>query len=224
MLTIAIDGPASSGKSTIARLLAERLDIVYVDTGAMYRAITYYMLSEGKKIDLKTDFSFLKEIELSFKYIDGLQHILLNGQDLTREIRSAQVTKHVSPVAAIPQVRDYLVSMQQKMAKKTSLVMDGRDIGTTVLPQATYKFYFEASPEVRALRRYKENQALGYTKESLEEIKKGIIERDHYDMNRPVSPLKPAQDAIIIDTSDLTIEEVLRKIEEIIHESKRIID
>ncbi|MGX7349500.1 (d)CMP kinase [Dolosicoccus paucivorans] len=217
MLTIAIDGPASSGKSTIARLLAERLNIIYVDTGAMYRGITYYMLTQGKEIDSQADFSFLEEIDLSFEYINGLQHILLNGQDLTHEIRGEEVTKYVSPVAAIPQVRDYLVSMQQKMAAKTSLVMDGRDIGTTVLPQATYKFYFEASPEVRALRRYKENQALGYTKESLEEIKKGIIERDHYDMNRPVSPLKPAQDAIIIDTSDLTIEEVLQKIEEIIH-------
>lgn len=218
ILTIAIDGPASSGKSTVARLLAERLNIIYVDTGAMYRAVTYYMLENDCPIEEDTNFDFLEDITLAFEYIDGVQHILLNDNDVTHQIRSTQVTKYVSPVAALPQVRSYLVAMQQKMSENTSLVMDGRDIGTTVLPKASYKFYFEASPEVRAMRRYKENQLLGYDDESLEEIKKGIIARDHYDMTRSVSPLRPASDAIIIDTSDLTIQQVTQKLENIIKE------
>lgn len=211
---IAIDGPASSGKSTIAKQLAQRLGIIYIDTGAMYRAVTLEIIRQ--EIDIKNDFQLkacLRELDLTLKIIDDVQHVFINGEDESETIRSVEVTRKVSEIAAMPIVRKYLVAKQQKLAEKESVIMDGRDIGTVVLPTAEYKFYLIASPDVRALRRYNENMEKGLINQSLDEIREELIERDNYDMNRKTSPLKQADDAVLIDTSEMSIEEVVKKIE-----------
>ncbi|WP_124057434.1 (d)CMP kinase [Vaginisenegalia massiliensis] len=211
--SIAIDGPASSGKSTIAQLIAKRLNLVYIDTGAMYRAVTYYLLKKGISLsDWPKIEGALDQIHLAFKQVEGQQHLFLNGQDVEVPIRQAEVTAHVSELSAIPFVRFHLVAKQQEMAEQVGVVMDGRDIGTVVLPNASYKFFFVADPQVRAERRFKENQAKGMTNQTLEEIKQAIIERDHYDSNRETSPLRQAEDAIQIDTSQLSIDQVVDKV------------
>ncbi|MCW6662189.1 (d)CMP kinase [Aerococcaceae bacterium NML201209] len=208
-LTIAIDGPASSGKSTIAKRLAERLGITYLDTGAMYRAVTlYFMTHEVDVADAQQVCDALEQINLSFEWIDGLQHIFLNGEDVSETIRTTAVTHFVSEVSAIESVRKLLVEKQQAMAQMGDVIMDGRDIGTVVLPQAKYKFFFTATPEVRAQRRFADNQARGIQDETLDEIREAIIARDLYDSTRTHSPLKKASDAIEIDTSHLTVDEV----------------
>lgn len=212
-LTIAIDGPASSGKSTIAKEIARQLGITYIDTGAMYRAITLGLLQNN--VDFKNHEAVqaqLQQLHLAFKQVANQQHIFLNGADVSEEIRSVIVTENVSAVSAIAIVRAKLVEMQQKMAQQTSVVMDGRDIGTVVLPDAPYKFFFTASAKVRAKRRYQENMAKGLTTQSLEEIEAAIIARDHYDSTREHSPLKQAADAQLIDTSALTIAEVAKMV------------
>ncbi|MDO4432083.1 MAG: (d)CMP kinase [Aerococcaceae bacterium] len=220
LLAIAIDGPASSGKSTIAKLLANRLNITYLDTGAMYRAVTLAYLQRGlTDTEPATIDQLLDTMELSFQWIDGSQHIFLNGEDVSEAIRSVEVTENVSEISAIEKVRVALVALQQKMAAQTAVVMDGRDIGTVVLPQAPYKFFLTASPEVRALRRYKENQQRGMMSQSLEELTQAIIERDHYDSTREHSPLKKADDAIEIDTSDMTIDELIQQMLAVIQAS-----
>lgn len=211
--TIAIDGPASSGKSTVAREVAKRLKITYIDTGAMYRGVTLAILRNGIDVnDTAKVIEALDDINIDYTHVNGEQRLILNGSDVSEEIRSIEVTNNVSEISAIREVREKLVALQQLIAEKQSVVMDGRDIGTVVLPKANYKFFFIASPRVRALRRYNENLERGISTQTLEEIESAIIERDRFDSTREHSPLKQADDAILIDTSDMSIGEVASKI------------
>ncbi|HAR6182433.1 TPA: (d)CMP kinase [Staphylococcus pseudintermedius] len=209
-INIALDGPAAAGKSTIAKRVAAQLGMIYVDTGAMYRAITYYYLNNKERF---TDFtSLISEIDLRLGYdAEKGQRVFLHDNDVTDFLRENDVTQNVSYVSSIKEVRQFLVQVQQKLAADKGIVMDGRDIGTTVLPDAEVKVYMIASVEERAERRYKDNQERGI-ESSIEQLKKDIAERDAYDMNREISPLKKAEDAIEIDTTGLSIEQVTDKI------------
>ena len=202
--SIAIDGPAASGKSTAAKAVSKALGFLYVDTGAMYRAFTLYMIENNLDTKSEEDArSLLSSLELK-EDRDG--HIYLNGRDVTSRVREEDVTRLVSYACAHKCVREKLVDIQQEIAKNESVVMDGRDIGTVVLPHATLKIYQVASVDSRALRRYKEDVA-HHRNVTLEEIKKDIERRDYIDSHRENSPLRPAEDAIFLDTSDLTIQE-----------------
>lgn len=209
-INIALDGPAAAGKSTIAKRVAAQLSMIYVDTGAMYRAITYYYLNNKERF---TDFtSLIAEIDLRLGYdAEKGQRVFLNDNDVTDFLRENDVTQNVSYVSSIKEVRQFLVQAQQKLAAEKGIVMDGRDIGTTVLPDAEVKVYMIASVEERAERRYKDNLERGI-ESSIEQLKKDIAERDAYDMNREISPLRKAEDAIEIDTTGLNIEQVTDKI------------
>ena len=211
-LALAIDGPASSGKSTVAKLIADEKNFIYIDTGAMYRALTYHALDQGVDIhDGLSLLDLLDQSKISFAKKNGDQLTYLNGQDVSLAIRQNDVTQAVSQVSSHKEVRQEMVRRQQELASQGSVVMDGRDIGTVVLPDAEVKIFLEASPEERARRRYQENQSKGISstyQDLLEEIKK----RDQLDSTREVSPLKQAQDAMVIDTTSLTIEEVKDKI------------
>ncbi|EHS7166900.1 (d)CMP kinase [Staphylococcus pseudintermedius] len=209
-INIALDGPAAAGKSTIAKRVAAQLGMIYVDTGAMYRAITYYYLNNKERF---TDFtSLISEIDLRLGYdAEKGQRVFSNDNDVTDFLRENDVTQNVSYVSSIKEVRQFLVQVQQKLAADKGIVMDGRDIGTTVLPDAEVKVYMIASVEERAERRYKDNQERGI-ESSIEQLKKDIAERDAYDMNREISPLKKAEDAIEIDTTGLSIAQVTDKI------------
>ncbi|SOC38810.1 (d)CMP kinase [Salinicoccus kekensis] len=200
-INIAIDGPAAAGKSTISKRVAERLGYIYIDTGAMYRAVTLLYIEKGKDI-----IDSLEDVEITFKREDG-NRVLLNGRDVTEEIRSESVTSKVSEVSSFEAVRSYLVSMQQKLGLDKGVVMDGRDIGTTVLPDAELKVFMQASPKVRAERRLAEERARGSSID-LEQLTAQIIKRDELDMNREISPLVKAEDAVLLDTTDMTIAEV----------------
>ncbi len=215
-LKIAIDGPASSGKSTVAKMLAEAFNLVYVDTGAMYRALTYLALENGVSFDDEEKLlSLLENAEITFKRAEEGQLVFINGQDVTMDIRQNDVTNNVSMVASFAKVREELVERQRKIAGNTGVVMDGRDIGTVVLPDADVKIFLVASVKERAMRRYLENKRKGIESE-LEKIEQEIIARDTFDSNREVSPLKEAEDAIRLDTTSLSIKEV-------VNECKRII-
>ncbi|MDN6195405.1 MAG: (d)CMP kinase [Atopostipes suicloacalis] len=217
-LKIAIDGPASSGKSTIAKLLAEEFDLVYVDTGAMYRALTLAALKKDVAIDDEQALiELLANIEIHFKRINESQMVYLNGKDITQEIRKHNVTKNVSMVSSFKKVREELVLQQRKIAKGNGVAMDGRDIGTVVLPNADVKIFLIASVDERAKRRHLENQEKGI-ESSLEKIKKEISARDEFDTNRENSPLRQAEDAIRLDTTSLSIEEVVKECKEIVKE------
>ena len=216
---IAIDGPAGAGKSTIARKAASRLSFLYVDTGAMYRAIALGLLE--RKTDLR-DSEMLKEaleeISVTIGYdSQGRQQVFLNGEDVSSRIRDEEVGKMASASSALAQVREKLTALQRGLAKKENVLMDGRDIGTVILPGAQLKIYLTAGVEVRARRRHQELTAKNIPC-SLEEIEKDIRERDERDRNRPVAPLKQAEDAVRIDTSDMTIEEVTDRIVELARE------
>ncbi len=209
-INIALDGPAAAGKSTIAKRVAGQLGMVYVDTGAMYRAITYYYLQHKDRI-VHFD-KMMDQIDLHLAYDpEKGQRVYLNDEDVTDFLRENDVTQEVSYVASIKEVRAFLVQAQQKLAAKKGIVMDGRDIGTTVLPDAEVKVYMIASVEERAERRFKDNQERGIVS-SIEQLKIDIAERDAYDMNREISPLKKADDAVEIDTTGLSIEEVTNRI------------
>ena len=212
-MNVAIDGPAGAGKSSIARELAAELGFIYVDTGALYRAIALYTQQHNlcNKQDIIRQ---LPKIDLKIKFIGGTQCILLNGEDVTDDIRTPEISMLASKVSAIPEVRDVLFYLQQKIAKEHHVIMDGRDIGTVVLPNAECKIYLTASSFVRANRRYKELTEKGETCD-LAQIEKDIIARDEQDMNREIAPLKQAEDAVYLDSSDLTIDEVVNKIIEI---------
>ncbi|ACV29049.1 Cytidylate kinase [Anaerococcus prevotii] len=202
---IALDGPSGSGKSTIAQKLSDRLGIEYLNTGSMYRAVTKYFLdNEIKEIDLDKIIKNLENIQIDFN--EGA--IFLNGDDVSKEIRSDIVTKNVSWVSANEDVRRKLVDMQRQIAQNTSFILDGRDIGTVVFPNAKYKFFLTASPRVRAMRRFEQNES----SLSLDELEKSIIARDEYDSSRETSPLRKAEDAHLIDNSDLNIEETIEAI------------
>ena len=207
---IAIDGPSSSGKSTVAQAIAKKLDIIYIDTGAMYRAVTLAVLQDSIEVsDAERVKKILPTLDLTFKRSDeGIQEMYLNRQNVSREIRSDEVTE----ISAYPFVREKLVEDQRNMASTHSVVMDGRDIGTVVLPDAEYKFFLNASAKVRAKRRFDENVEKGLSNQTLEEIEKSIIARDHYDSNREHSPLKKADDAIELETDLLSVEQVVNTI------------
>ncbi len=205
---IAIDGPAGAGKSTIAKLIAKKKSYIYVDTGAMYRAMALYFLEEGIRADEPDKISEAsKKVDITIQYENGEQIVLLNGRNVNGLIRTEEVGNMASASSVNKDVREKLVELQRALAAKENVVMDGRDIGTTVLPNANVKIYLTASSKVRAKRRYEELMAKG-ERCNLDEIEKDIIDRDYRDMHRDISPLKQAEDAILLDSSEMTIEEV----------------
>lgn len=209
---IAIDGPAGAGKSTIAKAVAKKMGLIYVDTGAMYRAMALHMLKRG--INIEDDEAVIAECvhpDITIKYEDGVQVVYLNGENVNAFLRTEEVGNAASKTSVLMPVRIRLVELQQKLAAESDCIMDGRDIGTCVLPNADVKIYLTASSAVRAKRRYDELTAKGQECDIVE-IKRIIEERDCRDMNREASPLKQAEDAVLVDTSDMTIEEVIAKI------------
>lgn len=215
-IQIAIDGPASAGKSTVAKILAKELGYIYCDTGAMYRALTYQAIKNKIEVtDENQLVHLLKEMIISFEPNKGNQKVFINGEEVTDAIRLTDVTNTVSAVSAHGKVRKELVKRQQEIAAHGGVVMDGRDIGTAVLPTAEVKIFLIASVEERAERRYKENLSKGILT-SLEVLKQEIADRDYKDSHREVSPLTQAQDAVRLDTTSLTIEQVVEKIRELI--------
>ena len=214
---VAIDGPSGAGKSTLARAAAEALHILYVDTGAIYRTIGVYMYRHDiQPTDAAAVTAALPEITVSLRYDeDGLQRMYLNGEDVTKEIRLPAISRYASDVSAIPQVRDYLMELQRSLAREHSVIMDGRDIGTVVLPDATVKIFLTASPEARATRRWKEYQAKGIDT-PYEEVLADVKQRDYQDTHRAAAPLKQAEDAVLLDTSELDFEQSLDAMKQII--------
>ncbi|MGI6011031.1 MAG: (d)CMP kinase [Ruminococcus sp.] len=215
---IAIDGPAGAGKSTIARQLAQRLGFIYVDTGAMYRAMAYYFLKEkiGSQEREKIE-EACSDAEITIRYEDGSQQVILNGKNVTDYLREENVGNMASHISAIPAVREKLTQLQKKLAGCADVVMDGRDIGTSVLPDAQIKIYLTAGTGVRARRRYEELKEKGIESD-LAAIEKDIEERDYRDMHREISPLCQAGDAVLVDTSDMDIETVLETVMKIYRE------
>ena len=212
MYNIAIDGPAGAGKSTIAKIVAKELGFIYVDTGAMYRTLALACFRDG--IDTADEAAVVakcESVEVTLGYEDGTQKVYLNGEDVSTEIRREEIGNLTSAIAVYPGVRKILVALQKDLAAKNDVVMDGRDIGTAVLPNADLKIYLTASVETRAKRRYDELVEKGQTCD-LKEIEKDIEDRDYRDMNREVSPLSQADDAVLVDSSDMTIDEVVAKI------------
>ena len=221
-IQIAIDGPASSGKSTVAKIIAKNFGYTYLDTGAMYRSVTYLALTNGIEVtDQNRIVALLAQYPIRFgRDENGQQLVFVGDEDVTLPIRDNQVTNNVSAVAALPLVREELVRLQQEIAQAGGIVMDGRDIGTVVLPQAELKIFLIASVEERALRRFKENTERGIETD-LESLKQEIAARDYKDSHREVSPLKAADDAITFDTTGVSIEGVVKFISE---KAKEILD
>ncbi len=218
--SIAIDGPAGAGKSTIAKKAAKELGYIYIDTGAMYRAMAVYFMDE--KVDTDSIEAMEKacgNVDVSIEYSQGAQQVILNGVNVTGRLRTEEVGRMASKTSPCPAVRKKLVELQRKLAASTDVIMDGRDIGTCVLPQATLKIYLTASVEARADRRYRELIEKG-EKADLSVISKDIEERDYNDMHRANSPLRQAEDAVYLDTSDMNIEQVTDKIIELFNERK----
>ena len=206
---VAIDGPAGAGKSTIAKAVAAKLGFIYVDTGAMYRAIALYLLNHNiASDDEKAIEGSLDDINVEIAYVDGSQQVLLNGDNVSKEIRREEVGNMASATSVYGCVRSKLLSLQRELARKSDVIMDGRDIGTCVLPDAQVKIYLTASVDCRAQRRYKELVEKGENP-VLEDIKKDISDRDYRDMHRDIAPLKQAEDAVCVDSSDMTIQEVV---------------
>ena len=216
---IAIDGPAGAGKSTIAKKLAKELGYVYVDTGAMYRAMAYYFLTNNISSDDEAAIAKACEnVNVSIAYKNNEQQVLLNGENISDKIRNEEVGNMASATSVYPVVRTKLVELQRQLAQKENVIMDGRDIGTVVLPNANVKIYLTASSKVRAQRRFDELTEKGISCE-FDEIEKDIIDRDYRDMHRETSPLKQADDAVLLDSSDMDIDEVVEKMKEIIREA-----
>ena len=209
-ITVAIDGPSGAGKSSLSRRLAAELGYIYVDTGAMYRTIGLHVLRSGADTeDEDAVAALLPGIRLEMRYVDGVQHMFLNGEDVSGLIRTEEVGMAASAVGANPAVRAFLLEMQRDMARKQDVLMDGRDIGTVVLPDATVKIFLTASPEARATRRWKEYQAKGMPN-TYEEVLADVKQRDYQDTHRAAAPLKQAEDAVLLDTTELGLEESLK--------------
>ncbi len=209
-VSVAIDGPVGAGKSTIARAAAAALGYVYVDTGAMYRSVGLYCRRKNTDMGSPVDIAAqLGEISLRIRIIDGVQHIFLNGEDVSEEIRLPEISMAASAVSAVPEVRDALLGMQREFAEKNNVIMDGRDIGTVVLPNARVKIFLTASPEIRAKRRFDELKAKG-REVTFEEVLDDLNKRDYNDSHRAAAPLRAAEDAVVADTSGLDFEQSVK--------------
>jgi len=223
MYNIAIDGPAGAGKSSIAKALSKKLGFVYIDTGAMYRAVALFFLENGIKDSSDNEIdNLLDKLDINIKYTDGEQRVFLNNVDVSDKLRQEEIGKLASRFSAVKSVRKKLVALQRKLAKKENVIMDGRDIGTVVLPNADLKIYLSAGSKVRAKRRYLELIEKGFDSAALDEkaIENEIIKRDEADMNREISPLKKAEDAYCLDTSDMTFDEVVSKILDMVEKER----
>ncbi|MEE1154367.1 MAG: (d)CMP kinase [Acutalibacteraceae bacterium] len=213
MEAIAIDGPAGAGKSTIAKTVSKEMSYIYVDTGALYRSIALSLLNNKVDIknidDVKT---LLEKTKIEIKFVNGEQRVFLNGEDVSEKIRTTEVSMMASASSAIPEVRAFLLELQRSIARENNVIMDGRDIGTVVLPDAQVKIFLTASAECRAKRRYNDYILTGNTDESYEKILADIKERDYNDSHRAIAPLKPAEDSVVIDTSNDTLEESVQRI------------
>lgn len=213
MINIALDGPAGSGKSTVAKFLAKKLNILYLDTGALYRAVALYAINNGVDVENEVQVKqLLKTLDVTVEYSEGKQITLLCGKDVSKEIRENRVSNAASKISAIKCVREKLLSLQREIANSMDCILDGRDIGTFVLPNANYKFFLTASVDCRATRRYKELLERGYDDVDYNQLKSEIEERDYRDSHREIAPLKKADDALEIDTSFLTIEQVCQEV------------
>ena len=218
MINVAIDGPAGAGKSTIARAAAKELSFIYVDTGALYRAVGVYCLRNNIATnDAEGVGAVLDKIVVELKFIDGVQHVYLNGDDVSTEIRLPEASMAASNVSAIPSVRAFLFDLQRDIAAKNNCIMDGRDIGTVVLPNAQVKIFLTADPEERAMRRFKELEEKG-SNVTYEEVLEDLKVRDYNDSHREIAPLKPAEDSVIINTTGNTLEESINMITDTIKE------
>ena len=216
MISVAIDGPAGAGKSSISRKVSGELGFIYVDTGALYRSIAFTLNAKGittEEID-KIE-ATLKETRIDIKFIDGEQHVMVNDQDVSSEIRTAEISMLASAFSALPIVREYLLGLQRRMAEENNVIMDGRDIGTVVLPNATVKIFLTADPEDRAKRRYDEMVEKGMTA-NYDDVLEDIKKRDYNDSHRPVAPLKPAEDSIVVNTTGNTFEQSVEQLANII--------
>lgn len=216
--SVAVDGPAGAGKSTLARAAAERLGFVYVDTGAIYRTVGLAVKRAGiDRQDASAVAALLPGLSISVRYADGVQHMLLDGEDVSGLIRTPEMSEYASAVSALPAVRAFLMEMQRQMAREHDVIMDGRDIGTVVLPDAGLKVFLTASPEKRAMRRFKELTEKG-TAVTYEEVLADMNARDEKDTTRAAAPLRAAEDAVLLDTSDLTLEESVDALEGLIRQ------
>jgi cytidylate kinase len=221
MIRIAIDGPSGSGKSTLAKAVAKRLGIVYVDTGALYRTVGYYVYISGKDPhDPNQVIELLQQINIELKYVDGSQRVILNGEDLGDKIRVPEMSMYASLVSSIPEVRAFLLDMQKNMARKNSVVMDGRDIGTVIIPDADVKIFLTANNETRAKRRTLELLKKG-VEVSYEDVLNDMIERDKNDKNRNIAPAVPASDAFIFDNSVMSVEDSVNEIVRLLNEKAK---
>lgn len=217
-INIAVDGPAGAGKSSIARAVAEEIGYIYVDTGALYRSIALYSIEN--KLDNESLVNSLDKINIRLEFIDKCQYVFLNDNDVSDKIRTPEVSMGASKVSAIPEVREFLFGLQKKIAAENNIIMDGRDIGTVVLPGADLKVFLTASAEERANRRFKEmtDSSISY-----EQVLEDIKQRDYNDMHRDIAPLKQAEDAVLLDTTGMTIEEVKQKLKALIDETEKSI-
>ena len=220
MIRIAIDGPSGSGKSTLAKAVSRELGIVYVDTGALYRTVGYFVYTCGKDPHNEDEVrALLPLINIELKYVDGSQRVILNGEDLGDKIRQPEMSMYASAVSALPIVRAFLLDMQKSLSREQSVVMDGRDIGTVIMPDADLKIFLTASNECRAMRRTEELLSKG-VKVSFEKVLSDMIERDRQDKERNIAPAIPADDAIIFDNSVMSVEESLKEIVRLVNERK----
>ena len=211
MINVAIDGPAGAGKSTIAKAAAKELGFIYVDTGALYRAVAYNAVKTGAIDEEQKIINMLDSTKVELKYVNGVQAVYLNGEDVSAFIRTPEISMGASKVSAIPQVRAFLLNLQREIASKNNVIMDGRDIATVVLPNADVKIFLFASPECRAERRYKEFIEKG-EEVSFDDVLKDVNQRDYQDSHREIAPLKPSDDSIMVDTSKLTLQESINLI------------
>ena len=218
MINIAVDGPAGAGKSTIAKAVSKELEYIYVDTGALYRAIGLYAKEHGADTKSAEEVSaLLSKIDVGIKFVDGEQRVFINGEDVSDKIRTPEISMAASDVSAIPAVREFLFELQKKLARENNVIMDGRDIGTVVLPNADIKIFLTASPEERAKRRFDELVIKGQSP-IYEDVLKDIIQRDYNDSHREIAPLKQADDAVLADTTGKSLEEAVELIKGIISE------